>query len=68
MRALYFGIAGTLTAVAIGVVAWRKWPEIKAGFAVQSNRVTGSARSVWGRVEQAAKNALHTERDIQPSA
>lgn len=68
MRSVYFGVATALSAILAGILIWRKREIIRGSFSKVKTR--GMARSVWGRVEQAAEdvaktinNLTHTERD-----
>lgn len=70
MRTLYLGIAGGLTVIAGGILAWKYRNQLRPANVVTflnktKTNVSNGVRSAYGSVAAAADSAIHTERDAQ---
>ena len=65
MKTFHFVILGIAAVLAVigSILVWRAAPNSKIGQA--TDRVHGTAKSVWGKVEDAASKLGHTEKDPQ---
>lgn len=65
MKILYIVGASLCALVLTGTVIYKKRSWLQPKFVGTISDLRGSARSVWGRVSDAADNLVHTERDVQ---
>lgn len=63
MKTLYIAIASAIAAVVSGTLIWKNRKKIHDFSCELSGTAKTKARSVWGKVENAASNLVHTEKD-----